>query len=317
MRRGSIAFAQRHLPAPLPPDHGPAILNAVPGQSCPDRWPSDLAAAFHDRELLRWLHGLVSACPPDSAPCVRLACGERLASAHRLYVLPGSFNPLTRAHLALADAAQREQAAPVLFTLATRTVDKERPEGALLEDRLLVLLLHARTRADRTAAILNRGLYVDQAELLRRALPQVKELIFLVGFDKIVQILDPRYYTEREAALRRLFALASFAVAPRAGSGPRELAALLARPENQPYAPAIRPLDVESGLADISSSAVRAALARGAQPPAELPPESRAFIAATGCYAPPIRTADGRQIDRYWRERQSLLDQLAGQEPPA
>ena len=107
-----------------------------------------------------------------------------------------------------------------MFAVATRTIDKERAEGALLEDRLLVLKLEARARRDWAVALVNRGLYVDQAELFRGALPGLRDLTFLVGFDKIVQIFDPRYYDDREAALGRLFGLASFAVAPRAGSGP-------------------------------------------------------------------------------------------------
>lgn len=280
----------------------------MPDAGHPETRQASLEAAFFDRAELRRLHELIACCQPESAPCLRLLCGERLATATTLYVLPGSFNPLTRAHLALADAAQRERPAPVVFALATRTVDKERPHGALLEDRLLVLLLHVRPRTDRAIAVVNRGLYVDQAELFRAALPRLKQLVFLVGFDKIVQILDPRYYTDRDAALRRLFALAEFAVAPRAGSGPRELTELLARPENQPFASAIRPLAVEPGLEAISSSAIRAALARGAPLPPDLPPESLALIQATHCYAPAMTTADGRRIDPYGAHRRALLE---------
>ena len=38
----------------------------------------------------------------------------------------------------------------------------------------------------------------------------------IYGYDKVVQIFDPRYYDDRDAALDRLFALSSLLVAPRA-----------------------------------------------------------------------------------------------------
>src|SRR5439155_24398494 len=147
-----------------------------------------------------------------------------------------------------------------LFLLSTLTIDKERPQGALLEDRLLVLELHARRTAGRAVGLTNRGLYVEQAELIRSELPHLDRLTFLVGFDKIVQIFDPRYYDQRDAALRRLFRLAGFAVAPRAGAGPAELAELLARPENRPFAGPVRPLALAREYAEVSSSAISARL---------------------------------------------------------
>ena len=38
------------------------------------------------------------------------------------------------------------------------------------------------------------------------------ELTLLVGYDKVVQILDPKYYDDRDAALHELFALARLLV---------------------------------------------------------------------------------------------------------
>jgi hypothetical protein len=141
-------------------------------------------------------------------------------------------------------------------------------------------------RPDRAIAVVNRGLYVDQAALLRSALPGLSKLTFLVGFDKIVQVFDPRYYADHEAALDRLFALASFAVAPRAGRGFSDLDALLLEPANSRYASRIQPLAVPADVEVVSSSAIRAALARGEPPLPELPLVSRIFVEETGCYLP-------------------------------
>jgi nicotinic acid mononucleotide adenylyltransferase len=221
---------------------------------------------------------------------------ERLQGSRSLAVLAGSFNPLTSAHLALAEAAERQHLGPVAFTLSTRTVDKERPEPAFLPDRLLVLELSVERTGHRLVGLLNRGLYVDQAALLRAALPRLERLVFLVGFDKIVQIFDPRYYDDREAALGRLFSVASFAVAPRGRAGRAELDELLERAENRAFAGGVSPLEVAPGLGDDSSSLARAALGRGEQPSVSLPPESVAFIEATGCYGPDETRYAVRQV---------------------
>src|SRR5439155_15341267 len=178
-------------------------------------------------------------------------------------VISVSFNPLPAAIIALAESAERADSGRVVFALSTLTVDKEQSQGALLADRLLVLELHARHVARRAIALLNRGLYVDQAKILRTTLPELRDITFLVGFDKIVQVFNRRYYVDGDAALRELFGLASFAVAPRAGAGLSQLRELLARPENRGFADRVRPLKVDPELAGVSSSAIRGALQVG------------------------------------------------------
>ncbi|MDP8924504.1 MAG: hypothetical protein M3O34_16740, partial [Chloroflexota bacterium] len=247
-------------------------------------------------------------------------------AARSVALLPGSFNPPTVAHLALARAGLERGADAALFSLATRTVDKEVVTGAGLEDRLLLLELLAARDPRLGVLLVNRGLYVDQAAAVRAAFPGLREVVFLVGHDKIVQIFDPRYYDDRDAALERLFGLARFLVAPRAEAGPGELAALLDRPENRRFASAVRPLDIAPMLRDVASSAVRARVAgpdsTGAArvaPPEEpiavhgddtpprieeqLPPECRVFVAATAAYA------SEPAAERY-RRRRALLDEL-------
>jgi nicotinic acid mononucleotide adenylyltransferase len=245
---------------------------------------------FFDRTRLRRLRALVEACRADPRPHLRLL-PDGAQPPRSLAVLAGSFNPLTVAHTALAEAAERAGLGTVGFALSTHTVDKERIEGAQLEDRLLVLELHAATRPGRLVALLNRGLYVEQAGLIRASVPDLERLSFLVGFDKIVQIFNPRYYDDRDAALERLFGLAELAVAPRAEAGPEELTELLARPENRRFAAWVRPLDVPAQVADVASSTIRRALAEGRALPEGLTPESTAFIQATGCYGSEERYA--------------------------
>src|SRR5579884_867101 len=159
-----------------------------------------------------------------------------------IIVFPGSFNPPTTAHLAMLKQARKVASRRggrwrVYAALSRQIVDKETVERMTLLDRV-VLLERVLSKQVRHAGILllNRGLYVEQARGIRAAFPQVRRLYFLVGFDKIVQIFDARYYTERDAALHELFALAELLVAPRGSDGEAQLKELLARSENRPFA---------------------------------------------------------------------------------
>ncbi|MBI4507281.1 MAG: hypothetical protein HY691_17250 [Chloroflexi bacterium] len=245
------------------------------------------------------------------------------AAARHLAALPGSFNPPTAAHLALARAARRAGCDAVVLVLSTRTVAKELPTGLLLEDRLLLLAELARrpvrvapgaaqgarwaTPAALCVAAVNRGLYVDQAALLRATWPEAAPVAFVVGFDKIVQIFDPRYYADRDAALDALFARASFLVAPRDEHDARDLVALLARPENRRFADGVRFLPLPRGVRSVSATQARAALPAGLAAP--VPAPVHAFVRATGAFQPPRALPSGEQVDAY-ALRAVLLDVL-------
>ena len=243
-------------------------------------------------EALAPLARTLRSLDPGAAPQAAAVCGSGLAAARRLVAVPGSFNPPHAAHLALMEAGlAAANAGAGAFVLSVRTVDKERVSGMLLEDRLWLLCRLAEEVAAATGGVVgavatNRGLYVDQAAAIRRLCSNLVDLAFVVGYDKLVQILDARYYDDRDAALEALFARARFLVAPRDGNAVEAIAALLARPENARFAGRVRALPVSPALARVSSTAARAAAA-GGQPVAGVPPLVAAFVAATGCYREP------------------------------
>jgi nicotinic acid mononucleotide adenylyltransferase len=201
---------------------------------------------------------LVDSVDADGTVEVRWVLEPALgARGGRVGLLPGSFNPPTAAHVALAAAGRAAGLDAVVYLLSKRTVDKERVTGLRLEERLALLRDLARPDGD-AVAFLNRGLYVDLARAMRGALPEAAELVFLVGHDKIVQIFDPRYYSDRDGALRELFGLSSFLVAPRAGAGAEELGDLLAAAPNRPFAERVRPLPLAERYQAMSSTQARA-----------------------------------------------------------
>jgi nicotinic acid mononucleotide adenylyltransferase len=234
-----------------------------------------------------------------------------------ILVFSGSFNPPTTAHLALLKQAQQfaRQHEPmfVYAAFSTHTTDKEAVERPLLLDRILLLKRLLQTRLPHTGIMLfNRGLYIEQAQAIRTSFPRVKRIFFLVGFDKIVQILDPRYYDDRDRVLSALFKLAVLLVAPRGNAGEQELADLLRQPENQRFARFIHALPFDPAYRLVSSTHVRQEGNKATNGALHnVPQEVRQFIRETRAYAPPVRRSDGSIVDCY-EERVKYLSELVG-----
>ena len=228
-------------------------------------------------------------------------------------VLSGSFNPFTCGHEALVTAAQREGVGAVLLVLPVRAIDKEDVARAVLVDRALVLLQWTARHGGAGVALVNRGLYLDQATLLTAQYPS-SAITFLVGYDKVEQIFDPRYYTDRDAALEALFGLATLRVAPRQGRGKDALDALLQREENCRFAAHVTPLVLEADVDVLSSTSVREAARTGDPDRAAreglVPVETAVFLREALPYCAPVYLPDGEEIDVYGL-RLALIDAAA------
>jgi hypothetical protein len=185
----------------------------------------------------------------------------------RTGVYPGTFNPPTVAHLAIAAAAREQRALErVVLVLSRRPIDKEHVEHPTLEDRLSVL------RAEAAAA----GAWLDVAVTDHRLLVDIARGydVLVMGADKWEQVNDPRYYggshDARDAALA---ALPELAIAPR-----------------PPVAvPAEHALSLPKQHAAVSSSAVRA----GSR--SWMAPAAAAFDERTGAWSDPARYQRWRQ----------------------
>src|SRR5947209_5375681 len=143
-------------------------------------------------QQLRHIQTLLDQLSPEAAPRAFIVPGSP-EPRDAIIVFPGSFNPPTKAHLALLKQAQRfaHEHEPMYLYAATskHTVDKETVERPLLVDRLHLLEVVLNRRLPHAGIMLfNRGLYVEEAEAIRNSFPKVKRILFLVGFDKIVQI---------------------------------------------------------------------------------------------------------------------------------
>ena len=254
----------------------------------------DLTRLFHFREILNGLD-------PDSSPKAVIVDPSQNLAPGRIGILCGAFNPPTLAHVELAQCAKdRFQLDHVLFTLSRITIDKEKVEGLSQEDRMLLLSLIAGELGWASVAAVNKGLYFEQARAFRSLFGNKARLFFVVGMDKVMQIFDPRYYQDKEKALKGLFTEVHLIAASRGPWDEKELKEFLSRKENQVYENRVYPLSLPEGLKDLTSTDLRTRIAKGESVQDQLPEVIERFVDTTGAY---------RSV---YEDRCQLLDLLYG-----
>lgn len=176
---------------------------------------------------------------------------------------PGSFNPPTVAHLAIAAAARHQGGARrVEFVVSHAALGKEDVTVPTLADRVAVLRAVAASRDWLSVAVTADQLIADVAAGYD---------LLVVGADKWAQVIDPAWYggdeVVRDAALERL-----------------PPALVVARPPlGFPDHPRVTPLRLDAVLGDVSSTAVRDGRREW------MLPEAADFDARTGAWSDPER----------------------------
>jgi nicotinamide-nucleotide adenylyltransferase len=224
------------------------------------------------RHIEALLAGLDPAGPPRLAFLRKAPAGIE-SGAGTLLCLSASFNPLTAAHERLvAEAGRIVPPDEILLLLAVSNVDKG-VAGFPLADRLRLLAHYAARRPALSVAAVSHGRFVDKARAIRPAYPQDTRLAFILGFDTLVRLFDPRYYRDMSGDLAALFAAAQVVAANRAPAPPEAVAAFLDQPHVRPFRDRIHPLFLPADIAAVSATAVRRRLARGESVAGLVPPE--------------------------------------------
>ena len=199
-----------------------------------------------------------------------------------LLCLSASFNPMTVAHAVLIREGSRHVSPQeTMLLLATVNVDKG-GEGLPLERRFELLLRFAESRPHVSVAAVGHGRFVDKLEAIRAAYPAGTRVAFLLGFDTLARLFDPKYYGDRGASLTRLFDGSECIVANRGKDTPSAVEAFLTRPEVAPFARRIHVVRLPMDLAAVSATEVRARLSRGEPIDELVPPEIRPSVADWG-----------------------------------
>ena len=123
-----------------------------------------------------------------------------MTTACRIAAYPGSFNPPTIAHVAIAAAARdRHRLDRVDLVVSRRALGKERPPGPPLDQRVDVLEALASRLGWLGIVVTDRQLIADLAEGYD---------VVIMGADKWVQVQDPTFYggsaAARDEAVARL-----------------------------------------------------------------------------------------------------------------
>jgi nicotinate-nucleotide adenylyltransferase len=191
----------------------------------------------------------------------------------KLAIFGGTFDPIHEAHLAVArEAAGRFGLDRVLFIPAAHPPHKTGATQAPYVDRLRMTELACecdpRFEASPLEAGTVRSYSIDTIEKLRAGLTAGDELFFIIGADAFSEIRT--WHRWRDVARAVRFAVVS-------------------RPSHVYDVPPEVSLDrLDTVEMTVSSSAIRAALARGDRP-ASVPPRVLEYILSHHLYAPQVR----------------------------
>lgn len=186
-----------------------------------------------------------------------------MRATEKLGIFSGSFNPLTLAHARMIEDTFTEyQLDEMLLLLAKANVDKE-VFGLPLAARLLTVKKYAENRSNYSVGVSSHGRYIDKVAALKAFLPPETEYYFIVGYDTLVRIFDPKYYRNFHAEMRELFVSARFIVANRAEADIKTIEAFMAHQEIRQYVPYVSCILLPDVYAYMSSTEVRELLEQG------------------------------------------------------
>jgi nicotinamide-nucleotide adenylyltransferase len=194
-------------------------------------------------------------------------------------LLSGSFDPMTVAHVALVQAAL-EKVDLVVLLYSVRTLPKEgdAPPPFLKELERIDVLERFCSRSSRTAVGLSsHGLLAEQVAATRATFSDA-DVWLIMGSDKVLQILDPKWYEDRDRVLAALFDTAGALYADRAGQE-GQVEAAIQSPQNVQWRHRFARLDIPPEVASISSRSVRDRLAAGDDVSELVVPEARPYLA--------------------------------------
>lgn len=164
--------------------------------------------------------------------------------------------------------------------LTTRNVSKD-THGASHLQRVEMLLAARRSLPGLAVLACNQARIIDQADALATAFPEA-EFAMIVGYDTLVRLFDPVYYTDMAQELARFFDRHRLVATNRAEAGVDEVEACIAA-NAATYRERITVLEIDDHHASLSSTVARGHAADGEDSHALLP-EVAAYVRAHSLY---------------------------------
>jgi nicotinate-nucleotide adenylyltransferase len=199
----------------------------------------------------------------------------------RLGILSAAFNPITVAHMALAQSAcEHFQLHEVAFVLPL-TQPHKALFGAPIGARLEMMALAVQAHPAFAVASCTHGLFVDICRAAALAYPPQTHFWFITGRDAGERILTWPY-PDPAQALAELFSRADLLVADRDGTFRLPDLAVV-----RPYVDQIHHLPLPAAYQHISATDIRARLAKGEDVSGLVPEAALAYIRAHRLYQEP------------------------------
>jgi nicotinate-nucleotide adenylyltransferase len=190
----------------------------------------------------------------------------------RLGILSAAFNPITRAHVALAQSAYDHfQLHEVLFVLPIVQPHKL-VHDAPIEARLRMMDLAVQGHRAFSLGLCTHGLFIDICRAAMVAYPPATRLWFISGRDAAERILTWPY-PDPARVLSELFAQSELLVADREGAF-----GLPASPVVRDHASHIHHLPLPAEYSHVSATDIRTRLAKGEEVIDLVPPAVLAYI---------------------------------------
>lgn len=177
--------------------------------------------------------------------------GVNADDRHRLGVLGGAYNPITLAHLAMADTAVRAFDLHEMLFLLPEVPPHKTIFGASLAQRLEMMQLAVEGCPYATVGLSTHGLFIDIYQALQDIYPPQSEVFFVTGRDAAERILTWDY-ADAKAALRQMLTSFQLIICDRDGA--------FQLPDNPlliPYQDRMHRCPLTADLDRVSSTAVR------------------------------------------------------------
>jgi nicotinate-nucleotide adenylyltransferase len=195
-----------------------------------------------------------------------------IPQGRRLGILSAAFNPITQAHLALAQSAyQHYQLHEVLFVLPI-TQPHKLIHDAPIEARLQMMALALQGNPAYAIGLCTHGLFIDICRAVEAAYPPQTRLWFISGRDAAERILTWPY-PDPDKALGELFAHAELLVADREGTF-----VLPDTPVVREHAGHVQHLPLPAEYSHVSATQIRTRLAKGEEVSDLVPPAVLTYI---------------------------------------
>ncbi len=186
-----------------------------------------------------------------------------IESGKHLGIFSGSFNPLTIAHIKLVEEARQQyQLDEILLLLAKSNVDKD-VYGLPLAGRMLILKEFAVSQPYISIGVSSHGRYIDKVTALRTLYPPQTDFSFIVGYDTLIRIFDPKYYKNLHEELQHLFSECRFIAANREEADIHAIQQFLSQTSLQVYRQHVDYVLLPDDYAEISSTDVRRRIENG------------------------------------------------------